>query len=69
MQKNKIEVSKEGMGKTVYIPLSVFRAGTHNLTISCSDPQHTFKYGTSPEQLQKFRDKLEELFAELVQHR
>ena len=27
MQKNKIEVSKEGLGKTIYIPLSVFKSG------------------------------------------
>jgi hypothetical protein len=66
LKKNKIEVSKDGKGKTMYIPLSVFRAGKHSLTISCSDPDHKFKFGTSPEQLQKFRDKLEDLFTELV---
>lgn len=68
MQKNKIEVSKEGAGKTMYIPLSVFRAGKQSLTISCADPDHLFKFGTSREQLQKFRDKLEQLFTELVEH-
>jgi hypothetical protein len=67
MQKNKIEVSKQGTGKTIYIPLCVFRAGKHSLTISCSDPDFQFKFGTSPEQLQKFRDKLEQLFVELVE--
>ncbi len=69
MQTNKIEVSKEGEGKTVCIPLSVFRAGKYSLTITCSDPDHKFKFGTGPEQLQKFRDKLEEIFSELVEHR
>jgi len=34
MKTNKIEVSKDGAGKTVYIPLSVYRAGEHSLTIS-----------------------------------
>jgi hypothetical protein len=66
MQKNKIEVSKEGAGKTMYIPLCVFRAGKQSLTISCADPDHLFKFGTTPEQLQKFRDKVEQLFTELV---
>lgn len=69
MKTNKIEVSKDGTGKTIYIPLSVYRAGKHSLTISCSDPGHKFKFGTSPDQLQKFRDKLEELFGELVESR
>ena len=66
MKTNEIVVSKGGAGKTMYIPLSVFRAGKHSLTISCSDPDHAFKFGTSPDQLQKFKDKLEELFSELI---
>jgi len=69
MQTNKIEVSKGGKGKTIIIPLSVYRAGKHSLTISCPDPIYKFKFGTSPERLQKFRDKLEEIFSELVEHR
>ncbi len=69
MQKNKIEVSKEGTGKTLYIPLCVFKAGTSSFTISCSDPEHAFKFGTSPEQLQKFRDKIADIFSELVENR
>jgi hypothetical protein len=69
MKTNEIVVSKGGAGKTIYIPLSVYRAGKNSLTISCSDPAHKFKFGTSPGQLQKFRDKLEELFAELVEPR
>jgi hypothetical protein len=66
MQKNKIEVSKEGEGKTLYIPMCVFKAGKNSYTISCSDPQHQFKFGTSPEQLQKFRDRIADIFEELV---
>jgi len=69
MKTNEIVVSKRGAGKTIYIPLSVYRAGMKNLTISCSDPVHMFKFGTSPGQLQKFKDKLEELFTELVEPR
>jgi len=63
MTKSKIETAK----KTMYVPLSVFRAGKTGLTISCADPRHKFKFGTSPEQLQKFRDKLAELFSALVE--
>lgn len=69
MKTNKIEVSKGGTGKTMYVPLSVYRAGKHSLTISCADPGHLFKFGTGHGQLQKFREKLEELFEELVEHR
>jgi hypothetical protein len=65
MQKNMIEVSKEGTGKTLYIPLCVFRAGK-SYTISCSDPNRPFKSGTSPEQLQKFREWIAGTFEELV---
>ena len=69
MQTNKSEVSKVGRGKALYIPLSVYRAGKHGLTISCPDPAHKFKFGTSPLQLQKFKEKLEEIFSELIEHR
>ena len=60
MQKNRIEVSKEGAGKTLYIPLCVFKGGKNSYTISCSDPKHLFKSGTSPEQLRKFREWIAE---------
>jgi hypothetical protein len=63
MTKYKIETAR----KTMYIPLSVYRAGKNGIAISCADPDHKFKYGTSPEQLQKFRDKLAELFSMLVE--
>jgi hypothetical protein len=66
MQTNRLEVSKHGNGKTLYIPLSVYRAGK-GFTISCSDPTNKFRFGTSDEQLQKFRSKLEELFVKLVE--
>jgi hypothetical protein len=66
MQKNRIEVSKEGTGKTLYIPLCVFKAGKSSYTISCSDPKHLFKSGTSDEQLRKFRTWIAEVFEELI---
>ncbi len=66
MQKNKIERSKDGKGKTMYVPLSVYRSGKNGLTISCPDPDHPFKFGTKPEQLKKFKEKLEELFSKFV---
>jgi hypothetical protein len=67
MQKNKIERSKDGKGKTMYVPLSVYRSGKTGLTISCSDTEHAFKFGTTPEELQKFRSKVQELFSEIVE--
>jgi hypothetical protein len=67
VQTNKIEVSKDGAGKTLYIPLGVYRSGNSGLTIACSDPIHSFKFGTSVEQLQKFKDRLEELFSQLIE--
>lgn len=67
MQKNRIEVSKEGKGKTVYIPLCVFKAGKNSYTISCSDLNYKFKFGTSPEQLEKFRYKIASIFEKLVE--
>ncbi|MHB8384018.1 MAG: hypothetical protein ACYDC3_16945 [Candidatus Binataceae bacterium] len=63
MTKSKIETAK----KTMYVPLSVFRAGKTGLTISCADPRYKFKFGTSPDQLQKLKDKLAELFSALVE--
>ena len=68
MQKNKIEVSKDGTGITMYVPLSVYRAGKQGLTISYpGDTQDGFRFGTSAEQLQKFAAKLQELFAKHVE--
>ncbi len=70
MQKNKIEISKDGQGITMYLPLSIYRAGKSNLTISfpgtgSTDPD-SFRFGTSPEQLIKFKSKIEELFQKYV---
>jgi hypothetical protein len=65
MDKTKIEVNE----KSIRIPIYVFRSGPAGLTISCADSKHAFKTGTSPEQLQKFRNKLEMLFQELVEKR
>lgn len=71
MQTNKIEVSERGH-KTIYIPLSVYRAGKNSLTISFpgkyqGDPE-SFRLGTSPDQLQKFKEKLEELFKKYIEN-
>jgi hypothetical protein len=65
MDKTKIEVND----KSLRVPIYVFRSGSTGLTISCADSKHSFKMGTSPEQLQKFRTKLEELFQMLVENR
>ena len=63
--KTKISVTE----KSICVPLYVFRSGKTGLTLSCADSKHRFKVGTSPEQLQKLRDKLEALFVELVEKR
>jgi hypothetical protein len=44
----------------------VFKASKNSYTISCSDPDRPFKSGTSPEQLQKFREWIAGTFEELV---
>lgn len=63
--KSKIEVNESSLR----IPIYVIRSGKTGLTITCADSRYGFKVGTSPEQLQKFRDKLEQLFSELVERR
>lgn len=63
--KTKITVTQ----KSICVPVYVFRSGKSGLTLSCADSKHSFKVGTSAEQLQKLRDKLEALFAELVEKR
>ncbi len=63
--KSKIEVNP----KSLRIPIYVIRSGRTGLTITCADSRYGFKFGTSPEQLQKFRAKLEDLFVELVEKR
>lgn len=63
--KSKIEVN----AKSLRIPIYVIRSGKTGLTITCADAKHGFKVGTTPEQLQKFRDKIEALFVELVENR
>ena len=66
MQTNKIEVARGGTGKTMFIPLSVFRNGKR-LTISYpGNAEDRFKFATSPTGLEKFAQKLEELFAKYV---
>jgi hypothetical protein len=61
--KSKIEANT----KSLRIPIYVLRSGQTGLTITCADSKHGFRVGTSPEQLQKFRTKLESLFVELVE--
>ena len=63
--KTKISVTE----KSICVPLYVFRSGKTGLTLSCADSKHSFKVGTSPEQLQNLRDTLEALFVELVEKR
>jgi hypothetical protein len=65
VSKSKIEVN----AKSLRIPIYVIRSGKTGLTITCADGRHGFKVGTSPEQLEKFRNKLEALFSELVEKR
>jgi len=55
--------------KSLYVPIYVIRSGKTGLTITCADSKYGFKVGTSPEQLQKLRDKLEAMFVELVEKR
>lgn len=61
--KSKIEVN----AKSLRIPIYVIRSGKTGLSLTCADSKHGFKVGTTPEQLQKFRSKIESLFAELVE--
>lgn len=65
MAKTKIVANE----KSLYVPIYVFRAGKTGLTISCADSKYGFKVGTTPDQLQKFRTKLESLFVELIEKR
>jgi hypothetical protein len=65
ISKSKIEVN----ANSLRIPIYVIRSGKSGLTITCADSKYGFKVGTSPEQLQKFRAKLESLFIELVEGR
>jgi hypothetical protein len=60
--KTKVTVTE----KSICVPLYVFRSGKSGLTLSCADSKHSFKVGSTPEQLQKLKGKLEALFVELV---
>jgi len=64
-QKTKIEVND----KSLRIPIYIFRSGSSGLSISCADSKYGFKTGTTPEQLQKFKNKLEALFQQLVEEK
>jgi hypothetical protein len=63
--KSKITVTE----KSICVPLYAFRSGKSGLTLSCADSKHSFKVGSTPQQLQKLKNKLEALFVELVESR
>ena len=63
--KTKVTVTE----KSICAPLYVFRSGKSGLTLSCADSEHSFKFGSTPEQLQKLKNKLGALFVELVETR
>jgi hypothetical protein len=63
--KSKITVTEN----SICVPLYVFRSGKSGLTLSCADSKHSFKVGSTPQQLQKLKNKLEALFVELVESR
>lgn len=65
--KTKVTVTE----KTICVPLYVYRpaVGKKGMTLSCADSKHSFRVGSSPEQLQKLKNKLEALFVELVENR
>jgi hypothetical protein len=63
--KTKVTVTE----KSICVPLYVFRSGKSGLTLSCADSKHSFKVGSTPEQLQKLKNKLDALFVELVESR
>jgi hypothetical protein len=63
--KTKVTVTE----KSICVPLYIFRSGKSGLTLSCADSKHRFKVGSTPEQLQKLKNKLEALFVELVETR
>jgi len=65
LSKSKIEVNENSLR----IPIYVIRSGKAGLTITCADSKYGFKVGTTSDQLQKFRSKLESLFSELVEGR
>lgn len=64
-----VKVSKDGLGKTLYIEVSVYPNGPNtmkNLTISCSDPDTFFKTSLSDEGLKKFREHVLNFYKEHV---
>jgi len=56
------KVSKNGNGKTLYIELNIFPAGTadptKNLTISCPAADTRFKTTLSEQGLKKFKEQI-----------
>lgn len=64
-----VKISKNGLGKPLYIEISVYPNGANtmkNLTISCADPDTPFKTSLSDNGLIKFREHLLELYKKHV---
>jgi hypothetical protein len=65
VSKTKIEANPNSLR----IPIYVIRSGKRGLTITCADSKHASRWGRLPEQLEKFRAKIESLFVGLVEKR
>ena len=69
MKTNRIEMSKSGKGKTMYVPLSVY-PGTQdiskNLTISVPG-KYKIKTSLTDNGLRKFRDFILEVYGTMIQ--
>ena len=67
------KVSRDGKGKTLYIPLSVYSRGgadpAKNLTISCPDKETRFRLSLSDNGLRRFRGLLQKFYREQVLER
>ena len=57
-----VKISKGGLGKTLYIELSIYPCGAanprQNLTISCPDKDTRFKTTLSDYGMKKFREHI-----------
>jgi len=64
------KISKSGLGKTLYIELSIYPCGgadpTKNLTISCPDKDTQFKTTLSDDGLRKFKENILEFYKRWV---
>lgn len=64
------KISKDGLGKTLYIELSIYPCGgadpAKNLTISCPDTDTKFRTTLSENGLKKFKDHILSLYSQHV---